>query len=232
MSLYITNTGEMEMMRAILAVQQWNLGLYKNVVTADGSLTMLSVTEMPTGGGRGYAQKALAMDFAAAAAANKWYLSLNSSGKAEGLYHNTYLEFEFNSVDVGDGNTVYGVFGFCYVIPFDAGQSEGPIKVGDTVTGHTGSATGIVTGVVVTSGAWSTDDAAGYLFIKTKSGTFQDNEELWVSGVKLAVSNTGTLFAGDAHKQLLFLEELPESKLIDTAGQKIRVIVKWTLSTA
>lgn len=232
MSLYFTNIGELEMMRAILAMQEWHVGLYKNVATPDGSLTMLGITEMPSGGGRGYAQKVLTLDFAAAAAANKWYLSLNTAGKAEGLYHNTYLEFDFNSVDVGDGNTAYGVFGFCYVIPFDAGQSEGPIKVGDTVTGHTSAATGIVTGVILTSGAWATDDAAGYVFIKTKTGTFQDNEELWVGGVKFAVANTGTLFAGDAHKQLLWLEELPEAKLIDTAGQKIRVIVKWTLSTA
>jgi len=231
MSLYVPNESEIEMMRAILAVQAWILGLYKNVVSPDGSMTMLQLVEMPTGGGRTYAQKVLTQEFAAALAANKWYLSLNAAGKAEGAYHNTYLEWEFAAADVADVNTVRGVFAFCYVVPFDAGQSEGPIKVGDTVTGHTSAATGIVTGVVVTSGAWATDDAAGYLFIKTKTGTFQNDEEIWVGGVKWAVSNTGTLFAGDAHKKLVFLEELPEAKLIDTAGQKIRCNVKWSLST-
>lgn len=232
MSIYVPNESEKEMLRAILAIQQWNLGLYKNVLSMDGSLNMLLVQEMPTGSNRTYAAKALTQDFAGAAAANKWYLSLNSSGKAEALYHNTYLEWEFAAADVADVNTVQGVFGWVYVVPFDAGQSEGPIKVGDTITGHTSAATGVVTGVVVTSGSWAGDDAAGYLFIKTKTGTFQNNEELWVGGVKWAVSDTGTLFAGDAHKKLVFLEELPTPKLIDTAGQKIRVNVKWTLSTA
>lgn len=231
MSIYLPNESELDMMRAILLVEQWNLGLYKNVLSMDGSLNMLLVEEMPTGGSRGYLQKALTMDFAGVATANKWFLALNGSGKAEAAYHNTYLEWEFNSYDVADVNTVQGVFAFIWQVPFDAGQSEGPIKVGDTITGHTSAATGIVTGVLVTSGAWTTDDAAGLLFIKSKTGTFQDNEELWVGGVKWAVSNTGTLFAGDAHKKLVFLEELPDPKLIDTAGQKIRVNLKWTLST-
>lgn len=232
MSLYFTNIGELEMMRAILSIQEWNVFLYKNVLTADGSLTMLGVTEMPTGTSRAYAKKVLTMDFAAAAAANKWYLSLNAAGKAEGLYHNTYLDFEFNSFDVADGNTVYGVGAYCYVVPFDAGQSEGPIKVGDTLAGA-GGATGVVTGVIITSGAWATDDAAGYIFLKSRNATaFVNNEALSVGATPMATSNTGTLYGGDAHKQLLWLEELPEAKLIETSGQKIRVIVKWSLSTA
>lgn len=231
MSLYVPNESEIEMMRAILAVQAWILGLYKNVVSPDGSMTMLQIEEMPSGGGRGYAQKVLSQDFALAPTADKWYLALNASAKAEGAYHDTYLEWEFNATDVGDGNTVRGVFAFTYLVPFDAGQSEGPIKVGDTITGLTSSATGVVTGVVVTSGTWAGDDAAGYLFIKSKTGTFQNDESLQVSATTLATSNTGTLFAGDAHKKLAFLEELPEAKLIDTAGQKIRVNLKWTLST-
>jgi len=232
MSIYLPNESELDMMRAILLVEQWNLGLYKNALSMDGSLSMLLVQEMPSGAGRTYAQKALTMDFAAALAANKWYLSLNSSGKAEGAYHNSYLEWDFAAADVADINTVQGVFAFIWVVPFDAGQSEGPIKVGDTITGFTSAATGVVTGVLVSSGSWAGDDAAGLLFIKAKTGTFQNNEELRVGGVKWATSDTGTIFAGDAHKKLVFLEELPDPKLIDTAGQKIRVTLKWTLSTA
>lgn len=231
MSIYVPNESELEMMRAILAVQAWILGLYKNVVSKDGSMTMLQIEEMPSGGGRSYAAKVLTQDFATAPAANKWYLSLNAAGKAEAAYHNTYLEFEFAAADVADGNTVRGVFAYTWVLPFDAGQSEGPIKVGDTVTGLTSGATGIVTGVVLTSGSWAGDDAAGYLFLKTKTGTFQNDEALQVSSVTLATSNTGTLFGGDAHKKLVLLEELPDPKLIDTVGQKIRVNLKWTLST-
>jgi hypothetical protein len=231
MSLYVPNEGEKEMMRSILAAQQWILGLYKNIVSPDGSLTMLGITEMPAGGGRGYAPKVLSMDFAEAPAADKWCIGLNSAGKAEGQYHNTYLEWEFLAADVADGNTVYGVMAYTYVLPFDAGLAAGPIKVGDTVTGLASGAAGVVTGVVVTSGSWVGNNAAGYLFIKNKTGIFQNDEALQVSGVTLATSNTGTLFGGDAHKKLVFLEEFPEAKAIDTAGQKIRVTMKWTLST-
>lgn len=310
MSMYFPNTGELEAMRSILAMQQWYVGLYKNVVTQDGSLTMLGIQEMPTGGGRAYAGKTLEMDFASVLTAAKWYLSMNSAGKAEGAYHNTYLEFEFNSADVADINTVYGVFAYTFIVQFDAGASE--IKVGDLIRGATSGATGLVTGVILTSGSWGSA-AAGYLFIKTKTGTFQNDENLIIGGMvstiavnaagsgyavgdivgitqtggsmsKLvvttvnagqitgltvvdggqgysvatglplanivssgasgtvnitalsstakAVSNTGTLFGGDAHKQLVWMEGLTEAKLIETAGQKIRVTLKWTLSSA
>jgi hypothetical protein len=230
MSLYVPNESEIEMMRAILAVQAWILGLYKNVVSPDGSMTMLQLEELPTGGGRGYAQKTLSQDFALLPTADKWYLALNSSGKAEGAYHNTYLEWEFNALDVADANTVRGVFAFAWIVPFDAGLAAGPIKVGDTVSGA-GGATGVVTAVVLTSGTWAGNNAAGYLFIKTKTGTFVNDEVLSMGATPMATSNTGTLFGGDAHKKLVWLEELPEAKLIDTAGQKIRANLKWTLST-
>lgn len=310
MSMYFPNTGEIESMRCILMTQQWYLGLYRNIVTNDGSLTMLSLVEMPTGGGRGYVGKTLNMDFATALSADKWFLSMNAQGKAEGAYHNTYLEYEFNANDVADGNTVYGVFAYTWVVPFDAGASE--IKVGDLIRGAVSGATGIVTGVVLTSGAWN-GTAVGYLFVKTKTGTFQNDENLVIggkagtiavgaggsgyavgdvlgisqtggSGAKLVVtttsagavtgvrlveggqgysvaaglattnivgsgsgctidisaldttakaaSNTGTLYGGDAHKQLVWLEALTEAKRIETAGQKIRVTLKWTISTA
>lgn len=232
MSLYVTNEGEQEMMRAILAMQEWHLGLYKNTFSPSGALSFLNLQEMPTGGGRGYVRKVLAMDFATALTLNKWFLTENAAGKAEAQYSNNYLDFEFNSVDVADGNTVYGAFAFCYVIPFDAGQSEGPIKVGDTVTGLASAATAVVTGVILTSGTWAGDNAAGYLFVKTKSATaFQNNEALQVSAVTLATTDTGTLYGGDAHKKLLWVADLPEAKLIDTSGQKVRIKVKWTLTT-
>ena len=231
MSLYFTNIGELEMMRAILAMQEWHVGLYKNILTPDGSLTMLGVTELPTGGGRTYATKVLTSDFALVATADKWFLSLNLAGKAEGLYHNTYLDFIFAAADVADVNTAYGVFSYCYVVPFDAGLAAGPPVVGTTLTGA-GGATGVVAGVIVTSGTWAAGTAAGYIFIKSRNASlFVDNEVLSVGATPMATANTGTLFGGDAHKQLLWLEELPEAKLIETIGQKIRVIVKWSLST-
>lgn len=312
MSLYVPNVGELEMMRSILAMQEWTLGLHKNVVSQDGSVTMLNVEELTTGGGRGYAPKTLSMDFSTVFDADKWKIAINSSGKAEAQYSDDYLEWEFNATDVADGETVYGVFGYTNVIPFDAGAVE--IKVGDIIEGGTSGATGIVTGVVVTSGTWGAGTAAGQLYIKTKTGTFQNDEDLIINGkvatiaidtagtgyaegdiveitqtggagtkvvilevavgvptvvgvveggqghtvdtalptvaltgagnddltldittldtaTVVAVSNTGTLYAGDAHKQLLFQESLPTAQEVDVSGRKIRVLVKWTLKS-
>jgi len=115
-------------------------------------------------------------------------------------------------------------------LPFTQGSSE--IRVGDTVTGATSGATAEVTGVVVTSGSW-TGTAAGYLFVKNQStDAFQHNENLQVGGNTKAVSNTGTLYGGDTHKQLMFLEAFTESKKIDTSGQKIKVTLRLNLSSA
>jgi len=46
------------------------------------------------------------------------------------------------------------------------------IKVGDTITGATSAKTAVVDYVHVTSGAWSTGDAAGILIISIPSGAF------------------------------------------------------------
>ena len=58
-SLYVPNTGEMEDLKSILVGQPLVLGLYKTQIAQDNSLTMASLSEMPTGGGRTYAQIAL-----------------------------------------------------------------------------------------------------------------------------------------------------------------------------
>lgn len=47
------------------------------------------------------------------------------------------------------------------------------IKPGDTITGATSAATAIVMGVRITSGTWGGGDAAGFLFVRSDSGTFQ-----------------------------------------------------------
>lgn len=229
MSIYVPNVGEKELLMSILKSQAIILGIHKNQVIPDGNTTINTLEELPSGGGRGYAAKVLTNDIVeAAAAADKWYVSINSSGKAEAQYSNAALEWAFNSVDVADGNTAYGIFGYTYVLPFDAG--EGEIKVGDTVTGGTSGATGVVTEVVVKSGTWGGSDAAGFLSIKNKSATaFQNDEEIQVSAVKKAMTNTGA--TADAHKQLIFVETFSSGHDIDTNGQKITYVPKITLST-
>lgn len=228
--MYFPNIAELESLKCLLTSQAWRLGLYKNVLSPDGSMSMLQIQEMPAGGGRGYATKDLVNAIAEALTADKWYLSLNAAGKAEARYHNDWIIWTFNATDVGDGNTVFGAFAYVYVVPFDGGVGE--IKVGDTVTGATSGATGVVTAVHLISGTWGGSDAAGYLVIKDKSATaFQNDEDLNVSAVKKAVSNTGTLYAGDAHKQLLFVDEFSEPKPITVSGQQVKYVPKFSQST-
>ncbi|MCP4547039.1 MAG: hypothetical protein GY835_11290 [bacterium] len=66
-------------------------------------------------------------------------------------------------------------------ISFTAGTSE--IKEGETLTGGTSSATAVINRVVVKSGNWSSNDAAGYLVIGTVTGgPFQGETGTSVSG--------------------------------------------------
>lgn len=70
-------------------------------------------------------------------------------------------------------------------LKFDSGMGVGFFE-GDTVTGFTSGATGVVTRVVVESGAFSSSDAAGRLIFASVTGTFQDNEQLRVGGGHIA----------------------------------------------
>jgi hypothetical protein len=199
MSAYVPNVGEKEDLKAKLATNAIQLVLYKNLVIPDGNTIFDTLEEMPTGGGRGYAPMELSpVVVEDVLTASKWFLSLNSSGKAQAQYHNAALQWVMTAADVADGNTVQGVAGFCWVLPFDAGGGVDvsgktrQIKVGDFIYGSTSHATGIVTGVMLQSGSWTAGTAAGYLNIMTKTGTFQDNEEITIQG---AIA-TGAVVAG------------------------------------
>lgn len=72
-----------------------------------------------------------------------------------------------------------------FELKFDAGQAVG-IANGATILGHTSNATGVVARVVVESGTFAGNDAAGRLIFASITGTFQNNEELRVGGVKVA----------------------------------------------
>lgn len=228
MSVYIPNQGELEALKAVLIAEAQILGLYKNQVLPDGNTIMDVLEEMPTGGGRNYAAKSLKNEISPAAAADKWAVQINSQGKAEAAYGDAAQEWQFLAADVADGNTVYGAFAYTWLLPFDAGTGE--IKVGDTVTGGTSGATGVVTMVQLTSGSWGGGNAAGWLCIKSKTGTFQNDEALQVGGVQKAASNTGA--TGDAHKKLLWLEAFSSGIAVNTTGQKIQYQPKLTMSSA
>lgn len=67
---------------------------------------------------------------------------------------------------------------------FSLGTSQ--INDGDTVTGATSGATGVVARVAVQSGTWAAGDAAGLLILSTTTGTFSAAENLTVSAVARA----------------------------------------------
>lgn len=71
-----------------------------------------------------------------------------------------------------------------FELKFDNGTQA--IADGNTVTGNTSGATGVVKRVVIESGAWSTNDAAGRLIFASITGTFQDNEQLRVGATHCA----------------------------------------------
>ena len=75
-------------------------------------------------------------------------------------------------------------------LSFDGGESE--ILVGDTITGASSGKTATVKIITIASGAWSTDDAAGYLSITGNTGTWTDGEDINVLGAKRADVNGAT----------------------------------------
>ena len=72
-------------------------------------------------------------------------------------------------------------------LSFDAGEVE--ILEGDVITGSSSGRTATVKKVSIVTGAYSTSNATGYLSIASNTGTWTDNEEIQVRGVKRALVN-------------------------------------------
>lgn len=83
-----------------------------------------------------------------------------------------------------------------WVLNFDAGVAI--ISEGDTVTGADSGATGkALIDAVITSGAYGTSDAAGYLVLTTVSTTsFNNNENLQVAAATKSVANGTETLSG------------------------------------
>lgn len=86
-------------------------------------------------------------------------------------------------------------------LSFDGGlgASSDPFAIGNVVTGATSNATGTVTAV----GIQAADRQAGYIVISSATGTFQDDENIQVGGITVAVVNgapqTPSLNAGGSY---------------------------------
>lgn len=170
MSVYISNEGEKEALKAILLQQAMVVGLYKNQIIPDGSTLFSTLEELTTGATYGYAPKVLSNDVVeGAAVADKWTILVNSAGKASAVYAAAAQEWTFLAPDVALLPTVYGFFGYSQVLAFTLGLQ--PIKVGDVIYQGTTIAAE-VTGVNVISGSWYAGTAAGYLYVKRQAGVF------------------------------------------------------------
>lgn len=100
-------------------------------------------------------------------------------------YPNGYRRFEgFERFD-GRSSPTDATF---WMLAFETGAAA--FAQGDTVTGASSGATGVVLAAgVVTSGDYGTGDAAGYVGLGGVTGTFVDGENLQVSGVTRAASD-------------------------------------------
>ncbi|UWQ30260.1 hypothetical protein [Leisingera sp. M523] len=75
-----------------------------------------------------------------------------------------------------------------WLLAFDQGSTA--ISEGDTLTGATSGATGVVLeDPTVSSGSWAGSDAAGEVILYNVSGTFQDNEAVQVSASTVAYAD-------------------------------------------
>jgi len=102
------------------------------------------------------------------------------------------------------------------VLNFDAGTAT--ITEGQTVTGQTSGATGkAIIDMVVSSGAFGSSNAAGYLVLTVVSGTFQDNENLRVGGVTKCVANGAATDRGaltDANDTLWYRDAIETARAL------------------
>ena len=223
MAVFIPNIGEKEVLMDILTASQLRLGLYKNNITPDGNTVFATLTEVDAEVD-GYQTNDLGnLVVEDALTAAKWYVSTNSSNKAEAKYGavDTYEEWVFNAADVANADTAYGVMMWTLTIDFTAGDAAA-INVGDTVTDD-GGETAIVTGVRLKSGAWGVD-AAGTLCLKTQSDVFIAGD------LNVGVTLNATI-AGDTDKVLMAVEPFTAGQDIDTVGQKIQYIPVLTMAT-
>lgn len=79
-----------------------------------------------------------------------------------------------------------------HTLKYDAGgggAARALPSVGDTVTGGTSGATGVVHRIVEWAGGTATNDATGYMVLTSVTGTFSDNEALNVSATQRATAN-------------------------------------------
>lgn len=101
-------------------------------------------------------------------------------------------------INVTDGDKIHeGFIGPHEVVPFSSGGTT-EIAAGDTIKGATSGATAIVVEVLEYSGTWAGGDAAGFLVVRERSGTF-GSENVYVSSDTTSGTNDATVTAAVTH---------------------------------
>lgn len=229
MPSFYPNEGEILMQMFGLSGLPQKVGLFRNVVPQDGGVTFTSFTELPSGGGRNYATKTIdnAINMSALTL-NQWFISTNAAGRSEAAYcaqspPTTYMEWVFNSTDVADGYSVYGAFRWVEVLPFDSGSlvNDRQLQVGDVIVGGTSGAYGTIAAIVLFSGTWAAGTAAGWIVLKTTSGTWQDGEAIAIKGEVATIAAAPTAGGtGYADGDLV--------KVVETGGDEALIVVVLT----
>ena len=124
-----------------------------------------------------YASKALWI--AAVEAARTNIQAVTGSGKIRGIWSYKNDRYAFRNNTAGTANIMYkattsgwAVVPMSYELTFTTGTSA--ISDGDVITGSTSAATGTVGKIILETGDWSTNDAAGRIYLNpTPTGTFQ-----------------------------------------------------------
>ncbi len=108
------------------------------------------------------------------------------------------------------------------LVPFAVGLAAG-IVVGNTVTGATSAATGNVLAIVIDSGAFVSNDAAGTLILDRITGTFAATELLTVGGTnratKSGAAETGSLLEDDFDTYTALAADSARSLILAVPGQ-------------
>jgi hypothetical protein len=92
------------------------------------------------------------------------------------------------------------ILGWELSLNYDSGGTD-EISPGDTITGETSGATGLVIAVSLDSGTWAGGDAAGTFTLRRVTGNFQDNEELSV-GADTGAATVDGLLSGSGPLEL------------------------------
>ena len=168
-------------------------GVFQSGETLTGSASAEVVTSDSTASTNSETDSTLHANYTALAEARGSVSVVTGSGPIRGIWMYKGIVYCLRDNEAGTEGQLYvrGGSGWvlvpmAYRIGFDAGSIE--LLPGDSIDNGSG-ATGTVEAVQVTSGAWSTSDAAGWIWITDLVGTWANNDPIEVGATQQATVN-------------------------------------------